>query len=211
MKTRLAQIIALTLGTALTSTVALASDLKIIKDTIDVTTGQTVSFNVPVGSLKIKTCDCDQISVKVKVEPKDSDWSFFSSGNVDDAKLQVKQRNNSVKLSIDDEDTKQKWTVTMPADSNLNVDLGVGELKVREFNQSLDADVGVGSITVDVTEQNYDSIKLESGVGATDIDGFDKQAKTTRAMVSSTTKYRGEGEHSIKVDVGVGDARIIHH
>ena len=211
MKTRLTQIIALTLGTALTSSVAFASDLKIIKDTIDVTKGQTVAFNVPVGSLKIKTCDCDQISIKVKVEPKDSDWSFFSSGNVDDAELLVKQRNNTVKLSIDDDDTKQKWTVTMPADSNLNVDLGVGELKVREFNQSLDADVGVGSITVDVSEQNYDSIKIESGVGATDIDGFDNQAKTTRAMVSSTTKYRGEGEHSIKVDVGVGDARITHH
>ena len=64
---------------------------------------------------------------------------------------------------------------------------------------------------VDVTEQNYGNIKIESGVGATDIDGFDNQAKTTRAMVSSTTKYRGEGEHSIKVDVGVGDAHVTHH
>ena len=65
MKTRLARIIALTLGTALTSSVAFASNLKIIKDIIGVKKGQKVAFNVPVGSLKIKTCDCDQISINL--------------------------------------------------------------------------------------------------------------------------------------------------
>lgn len=182
-----------------------------IKETIDVQNGQAVSFNVPVGSLKIETCDCDQISVKVKVESKDSDWSFFSSGDVDNADLKVKHRNNTVKLSIDEDDTKQKWTVTMPAQSALKVDLGVGEVKVHEFNQSIDAEVGVGSIRVNVASQNYDSILLESGVGDTGIHGFDGKANTSRAMVSSKTRYRGEGEYSINIDVGVGDARVNTH
>ena len=211
MKTALTQLITVATFAALTSTSAMAKDSKTITKTLDIDSGQKISFNVPVGSLKIKTCQCDELSLKVVVEPKDSDWNFFSSSNVDDAQLSVQQQSGGMKLAINDEDTKQKWTVTVPHQSALDIELGVGEVDIRNFGNSLDADVGVGSIDVDVNEQNYQVIDLETGVGNTDVDGFDRNPKTKRAMVSSSTRYRSEGDHHIYVDVGVGDAGVSYH
>jgi hypothetical protein len=200
-------LVAFALCSALATGTALADDVKTLRKTVEVEKGQKISFNVPVGSLKVETCDCNEVTVKVKVEPSDGSWNIFSSGNVEDAELSVRQRGNGISFEVDEDDTKQKWRVTMPASSALNIDVGVGQVDVNDFNNSLRAEVGVGQITVDVEGENFDDIKVESGVGDASIRGFSGVDKA-RAMVSSSAHYRGDGDYSIDVEVGVGEASV---
>ena len=210
MKTTIARLFTLATLCTLTSTAAFAKDSKTINQTIDVTQGQMIRLDVPVGTIRIDTCQCDQISLQVKVEPKDSDWSFFSSSdvNVDEAQLDINTDSQGIKLSINEEDTKQKWTLTVPQMSALDVELGVGEVDVNAFNHSIEVDLGVGSVSVDVNRQNYSSIELETGVGDTGVHGFDGKVENSRAMVSSSSRYTSNGEHQITIDVGVGEAQV---
>ena len=200
-------LVAFALLSTLAASSAFAKDVKHITKTVEVQSGQKISLNVAVGSLDIETCNCNEVTLKIKVEQGESNWSIFGSGNVDDAKLTVRNRNSGLKFEVDEDDTKQKWTVTVPATSALNIDMGVGEVKVEDFNNSMNADVGVGHIIVSLEGKDFDNIKVDSGVGDATIRGFDDVDKD-RAMVSASARYSGQGKHAINIDVGVGEATI---
>ncbi|NQZ07177.1 MAG: hypothetical protein HRT35_08445 [Algicola sp.] len=201
-------LVALALFTTLASSTVMAKDVKRISKTMDVEQGQKISLNVPVGSLDVQTCDCNEITIKVTVEPSNNKWGFFSSGaDVDNAELKIRERSSGLSFEIDEDDTKQKWKVTLPASSALDIDMGVGSVDVEDLSNSLNAEVGVGQISVDLSGDNYQRIELESGVGDTSIDGF-SGVKTKRSVVSSEASFRGDGEYSISIEVGVGSADV---
>lgn len=198
--------------TALLATFAsssvLAKDVKTIVKNLDVDNGQRLSFSVPVGSLDIQTCNCNEVSMKIKVEAKDSDWSLFSSKDVDDAELSIRERRGGLSFKVDKDDTKQKWVVTLPASSALNVEVGVGHVEIDEFNNDLKADVGVGHINVELEGTDFDRISAETGVGDASIRSLPGDVKHKRAMVSATSRYSGDGKYNLEVEVGVGDIKI---
>jgi hypothetical protein len=201
-------LIALALFTTLASSAVMAKDIKRISKTMEVEAGQKISLNVSVGSLDVQTCDCNEITIKVTVEPSDGKRGIFSkSADVDDAELKVRERSSSLSFEIDEEDTKQKWKVTVPATSALDINMDVGSVDIEDLSNSLNAEVGVGQISVDLADDNYQDIELESGVGDTSIDGF-SGVKTTRSVVSSEAHYRGDGEYSINIEIGVGEADV---
>ena len=90
------------------------------------------------------------------------------------------------------------------------LELGVGDIEVDNFANSAAIDVGVGAVRISSALDDYQSITLDSGVGDTKISGMKNDPKHTRKMVSSTTKYRGDGQYSINVEVGVGDIKVRH-
>jgi hypothetical protein len=191
------------------ATSAFAKDVKHISKTVKVDEGQAISLNVPVGSLKVETCTCNEVTLDIRVESSEGSWSIFSSGgDVDNAELSIRERRSSMIFEVDEDDTKQKWTVTVPVSSALNIEMGVGEVDVNDLNNDLNAEVGVGSINVDLQGDDYRRIDLESGVGDTSIKGFGDKVTTKRSIVSSSAKYRGDGEYSVTVEVGVGEADI---
>ena len=191
------------------STSAVAKDNKHISKTMDINEGQKISINVPVGSLKVDVCECDTIELSVTVESSSNSWNIFSSnGDVDDAELKIKQRSNSIAFEIDEENTKQKWQVTLPASSPLAFEIGVGEVRVNDLNNDLKADIGVGEANIHLSDNNFQQIELDSGVGDTSIRGFKGEVDSHRAVVSSSASYHGNGEHSISVDVGVGEVNV---
>lgn len=190
------------------ATSAMAKDSKNISKTVDINEGQQISIKVPVGSLKIETCDCNKIELEIKVEESEGSWSLFSSSSIEDAQLDVKNRHNRVTFEVDEDHSKQTWTVRLPAASALNIEMGVGEVHINDFNNDLNAEVGVGDIEVDINNDNYQAIKLESGVGSTSIAGMSGDVDTERSIVSSSTSYHGNGKYAMDIDVGVGAADV---
>lgn len=199
---------ALALTTALfSSNLVIAKDSKLIKETIDIDKGHHVVVAVPVGSLEVETCACNEMSISVRVEPSNDGW--FSSGkNVEDAELSIKRSQDEISFEVDMEKTKQKWRVTVPQSSAMDVEMGVGAVNIYNFDNSLNAEVGVGEVEVEVQQDNYQSIRLETGVGETKIRGMNGDTKTKRAVVSSKTRYSGNGDHDIRIEVGVGGAAV---
>lgn len=192
---------------AIIATSAVAKDSKQINKTMDIAQGQKIALDAGVGTLTIETCQCNEIELQISIEEQDG-WSLFGSTDVDSVELKIKERNNRISFIIDDDDIKQKWKVTLPASSALAIELGVGEVEINNFSNDLTAEVGVGSIDVELNSDNYRDIELGSGVGETSVSGLKGQVKSKRAVVSSSTRYHGEGEHSISIEVGVGEASV---
>jgi hypothetical protein len=200
-------IIALTTVALFTGSFAAdAKDVKIIQDSFTVEDNSNIKINVPVGEIELKTHDSDQVELRIEVEEKDSSW--FDSVDVDSIELDKSINAKRVKLEIDEEDVVQHWVITVPRDSDLDINIGVGEAELKSVYRNVDLDVGVGEANIDVAlAENYGFIEAESGVGSADIDGV-SGVKERRHMVGGEVEWIGEGKYQIEVEVGVGEADI---
>lgn len=201
MKTK----IALAIAATLIAQSSFAKDKVTLQESIKLTPESSVHFEVPVGSLTMETYDGDTLELEIEVKEADSDW--FNSADLDEVELMIDQRETSVLLEIDMEDIVQKWSVRIPKNVHVNIDLGVGEVEIDGFERSASIDVGVGEVDIDLDSDNYREIELETGVGDVDLRGF-KNIDRERNLVNESIRWRGEGEYDIEIEVGVGEINV---
>lgn len=201
MKTK----VVLAIAAVLFSTASLGKSRVTLEETISIDAGSDIKIEVPVGSLTIETYDGDDIIVEIEIKESDNDW--FSSPDLDDAELDIDKSDKSVHLEVDMEDVVQKWEMKIPKDAHLDIDLGVGEVEIEDFEGDAKIDVGVGEVDINLSGDNYREIDLESGVGGVDLDGFSRVDRE-RKLVSESVEWTGKGDYELNIDVGVGEVDV---
>ena len=126
-------------------------------------------------------------------------WKLTSGPNV---------AGSALHLALTDNNLEQTWVVRVPANLALGMNIGVGDVRLSEFANSLDMEVGVGSVNVEVIDNNYRNIRLDVGVGDAQIRNFEDNVRSSRGFISDNARYTGNGEHSIDIEVGVGEVRV---
>ncbi|MCC2615717.1 hypothetical protein LJ739_05635 [Aestuariibacter halophilus] len=182
------------------------TDQVTLEDSFVVSANDTLILDVGVGQVDVKTHDGDTVSVTVEVEPA-SDGFFGDHFDFSDTEISKTTDGSRISLMVKEEDTKQRWTLKVPASIHFKLDMGVGEADITGLRQNISVDVGVGDVEVDLGGNDYGSIELETGVGDADLDGF-KGAREIRQMVSQEVQWRGDGQYDIEIDVGVGDIDV---
>lgn len=185
---------------------ALAGDSVRLEENFKIDANSTIHFDIPVGSLDLRTHNSDEVIINVRVKAQEDGW-FSSDADLDDAYLEKDISGSKVRLEIDLDDTVQEWEVTIPASANIDIDLGVGEIDLEDVEKDIFVDVGVGEVDIELASDDYDRIELESGVGATDLSGF-RGEDSERNLVSESTYWRGNGRYQINVEVGVGEVDV---
>lgn len=194
--------------TSLFAVQALAKESRIrIQEELDIDPNSTLHINVPVGEFILDTHSSNSIDLNIEVSGKDNGW--FSNDDVSNAKLTTRVENGHIYLEVDKEDTSQEWVIKVPTSVHLDLNMGVGEAKIENLRKDLNIDVGVGEVTVDLGNNDYARIDLDSGVGEVDLRGF-KSVNHNKAMVSESAEWHGSGEHEIEIDVGVGEIEVRH-
>ena len=191
---------------SLMSSPLFAAEEKRISESLEMTQGQNLEIDFPVGSIEIIIVEGNELTIDIAIEGKDEGW--FSQGHdVSNVTLEKRIKENRVSLEISEDNLNQEWTIKVPKFAAIDIELGVGSVNVEKLTNSLEVDVGVGSIKIDTTLNDFKSVELSSGVGDTSMKGFEN-VKSTRNVVSSELNYTGSGEYSIEAEVGVGDIKI---
>ncbi len=188
---------------------AFADRVKHIDQTVDASMLASVRLEISVGELEIETYDGDEIQLEIDIEAKRS-WLSWRRRDIEDVELEVRESNSRVYLSIDERNIEQHWRVRMPAKLALDIDVGVGEIRIEDFSNDLEMEVGVGSVRIEVADTDYGLIHVEAGVGDATIRGFSGSSHNERSFVSADASYRGEGDKKIEIEVGVGDVVVIN-
>lgn len=176
-----------------------------VESRFDIDDVSTIVLNVEVGEVVLDTHQSSEVIVEVLVKESDSHW--FSSADLDDIQLNKEISQQRLFLEIDKEDTNQEWKITVPESVNLKVELGVGKIYLSDLNKDIDVELGVGDTEIVLSDNDYARIELDTGVGDAKLKGFsDYHAK--RSLVSKSVEWKGNGQHDIRVDVGVGDVRV---
>jgi hypothetical protein len=209
-------------------------------------TPRTLTRNVPIGAIEVLDLasgigdvkviardGLDEVAIEVTLTPRRG--GFFSSmrqaeKEVQAASLRADVKGEKLKLGIDppaDDERRfeERWTIEVPADIELRINHGVGDISIQGVRAGLEIESGVGDIQVETAEGD---ITIELGVGtAVVIASADVYASAEGAggvgdvrltvrgekissggFISHAASWSGNGTHHIEVAVGVGDAVI---
>ena len=209
-------------------------------------TPRTLTRNVPVGQVEALELDSgigdvkviarkglDEVAIEVTLTPRRG--GFFSSKrqaehDVQAASMRAKVKGKKLVLGIDppaDDERRfeERWTIEMPAEIELKLNHGVGDISIQGVSAGIEIDSGVGDIQVEIAEGD---ITIDLGVGtavviapadayasAEGAGGVGDARLTIRGekissggFVSHAASWSGNGAHHIEVSVGVGDAVI---
>jgi len=192
------------------SNIVVAKDKRTFSGSVDVSEqGLTkLALEVPVGMLTVQVVESDIVTYRVDVEDNSSSW-FFVATDLDALVLTQQITDQVLQLKIDEDDITQQWTVSIPKELALQIQVGVGNVEVGGFSQSLKADIGVGSAWVGVNSTDYDHVSAAVGVGEIQVHGFEQgDLLKERVIVSDQLTFTGTGSHQIDIEIGVGDVNL---
>ena len=225
-------ILALTIILGLSGT-SWATNARTLKAEVESTTLKSVDLEAGVGDITVTVGDASVIVASVDLKPRRG--GFFSSlkkaeQQVQDAIFQPKVSGDTLILKINNVDGdrrfEEEWTLTIPADlalgielgvgnfqisgtqGDLELELGVGDTTIQVNGGSLDIEVGVGDITLRGPSGAYRSVETASGVGDVRIVA-DGQKITGEGFIAHSAEWHGDGDSTIEAESGVGDIKII--
>lgn len=197
----------LALTCLLIANTASADSRKEITQAFDASDFDKLRLEITAGEIDIDTYDGEEIQVEISLRSQRR-WFSWNNGDVDDVELTVREGESELFLRIDEKDIEQHWQVNLPAKLALEMELGVGEVHIKDFSNNLEMEVGVGEIRVDVISSNYRSIHASTGVGDANIRGFEGGSGNERNFISADAYYEGRGDMEIEIELGVGEIQI---
>jgi len=187
---------------------ALAASSKRMTHSIEAASFTQVQLEMSVGEMDIEVYDGDTIELDIELIAERR-WFSLRRNDVDDIKLDRRERGDSLYLGIDNDDLEQTWHVRLPAHLAVELEVGIGDIRIDDFSNSLTVDLGVGALEVNLASTDYAEIAATAGVGDAVIRGFGPGTDNERSLlVGADAWYAGEGRYMIEIEVGVGDARI---
>ncbi len=195
---------------------------------------ERLTLDAGVGDVTISAGPGDEIVARVTLKPRRGGIPLFSSNRegrrqVEEASLEAHRDGTTLELSVpvpDKEHRKfeERWEITVPARLAVDLDAGVGNVKITGLSGSITIDAGVGDVDV---ESAGGDIKIDGGVG--DIEVTAPAASVGRVEISAgvgqceihtgerTIKgkslgcdaaWTGQGSATLKIEAGVGEVTV---
>ncbi len=172
-----------------------------------------VVLHAGVGEVEILADAPGQIVAHVDLKPKH--FGFFSRHSDDDIeKVRIEPELSGSTLTLrlapdshGDRGFAEDWTIRIPAALAATVKLGVGDLKVLDVSGDIEAELGVGDVTIEGAYQSFGAVKASAGVGDVSMrtpDGRDHG----EGFIAHSLHAKGPGKASIHASAGVGDVKI---
>ena len=100
--------------------------------------------------------------------------------------------------------------VRVPRDMEIEIELGVGDLEVKDLVADLRVELGVGEVNSWVDKKQTRSITLDAGVGEVELYGAGTRVEGRRSMLVGSEVHWDEGKGSARVflEVGVGEISV---
>ncbi|MBI2381772.1 MAG: hypothetical protein HYV16_13555 [Gammaproteobacteria bacterium] len=201
-------LLSLTLGSALFSASALAdSDSRRFEKDFSAEDIKLVRLDGGVGEIRVKASDDERIHVSVKVDAQNKSW-FSKDVELDEVELKAEEDGDSLQLSVEGEDIGEDWELALPAGMALDIDHGVGEVRVEGVSGDIAVDLGVGELDIEAEEKQLGQVMMDVGVGDADIRGGKLRSRKSGMPLAQEMRYEGEGEQEVRVELGVGDAKL---
>ena len=193
----------------------------------------SVGLDTAVGDVMISPSADGAIHVTVRLTPRKG--GIFSSlekakEQVEAATLSVRRHGKRIDLEIQgfsgEPRFEARWQLAVTPDLALEIDMGVGDLKIEGIAGPIEADlgvgdvdlegtggevaidVGVGDITVKAPAAAYGSIECSTGVGDASVRAGENSSKGT-GMISKDLSWTGKGSGSMDLETGVGSIAVV--
>lgn len=197
-----------------TRAVFAAEDRRVISESFDLTPGQQVRVDFPVGELRFTGVEGTRVAVEIEITC-DRGGSRCAEA-MERVELQSDSTEARLLLEIEKEpkwnwdDLEMDAVIRLPAERALTVDMGVGSLDVEGMRGEVSLDLGVGEVEVTMSAASVGSVRLDAGVGETSLRLPEGRVDERRSfLIGGEIRWdEGEGAADLWVDVGVGEVNV---
>ncbi len=184
-----------------------------LEKTFEIEAGQKVRLELPVADLRLEVSDALEIRVDLLVRCRWHQECDEVLSNIDlvssstsrrfVVELEGLSRWESAKIEVE-------GTIVVPRTSDLELEIGVGDLKIHGVERNLQVDVGVGKVKIWQTPAAVKAVSLEVNVGEATILGGAEDASDRRSFLVGSEVFwdKGPGDARIDVEVGVGEVSL---
>jgi hypothetical protein len=169
-------------------------------DARDFVAGGMLHVRLPVGDLHVKRGDSNKIRLNYTVKAR-------REKNVKEAHVDFEVRGNDATLEFhapSNSNTQFDVELEVPANTNLDLHNGVGDVIVENVEGDKDVELGVGDIRVEREPAGYRLVRASTGIGDVNSEGFGESS----GWLGKTLKYHGDGKYELRAHVGVGDITL---
>jgi hypothetical protein len=169
-------------------------------DARDFVSGGFLHVRLSVGDMHIKRGDSNKISLRYTIKSrherslKESHVDFDVHGNDATVEFHAPSGGN----------TQFDVELEVPAATNLDVHVKVGDMTVENIEGDKDLNLGVGDIRIANGHSGYRLVNASAGIGDVSGDGYGE----TSGWLGKSLKYHGEGKYELRAHVGVGDITL---
>ncbi len=173
-----------------------------------------VTIDFPVGELRLEAGAGGALEVDLEV--RCDRGGRRCEDQAENVRLEVDQRDGEAGIEIEGLPTLNArglhvaGTITVPADCDLRIDMGVGKLTVSGVVDDLWIDLGVGQVTVELPAGEVRSVDLDAGIGEAALRLPDGRVSGARQFLigSEVSWDGGRGAAVVRADVGVGEVEV---
>jgi hypothetical protein len=220
---------------------AFAADDRVIEGSAPAGKAQRLEIEAGVGSIEVRVGGDDVVTWRVALEADPSVGSIFSRKRRGDevradlAKVEVLHDVGGddfelalrVPARLDDDDFKERWTITVPARFNARAAIDVGDLKVHGVAGGVRASVDVGNIVLEVPRGEIEAsvdvggieilseaaptgdIDLEADVGDVDLELDGRRIRNDHGYgPGASLRLSGDGGDRVRARADVGDIEV---
>jgi hypothetical protein len=190
-----------------------ADGLGELTKTFEIEAGQKVRLHLPVADLRLEVADGNQIKADLLVSCRwqqecadvlsDVDLVSSTTSRRFVVELQGLSQWQSAKVEVE-------GTLVVPRTADLELEIGVGDVKIHGVEQNLRVDMGVGKVKIWQPIASVKAISLEVNVGEAAIFGSAEDVSDRRPFLIGSEVFwdKGPGDARVEVEVGVGDISL---
>lgn len=190
-----------------------AGELRDINQTFSIGEQTGVRIDIPVAELEVLGSNGDSIEIEFTASCKrDHDCKDV----LDQLEFETHGSRNTLRIDLVG---YPKWgkgrvelegSIRIPRRLEVEVELGVGELEIKELSGDLRAELGVGEINAWVDKGTVRTVTLDAGVGEVELYGAGTRLEGRRSMLVGSEAFwdEGPGEARIFLEVGVGEISV---
>lgn len=169
-------------------------------DSREFTSGGILHVHLKVGDLHIRRSDSNKINLRYTIKSR-------REQNVKNASVDFDVHGSDATLDFHAptmSNTSFDVELEVPANTNIDTHMKVGDLTVENVEGDKDLELGVGDIRLTREPSTYRLVRASTGIGDVNSDGYGE----TRGWLGKTLKFSGEGKYELHAHVGVGDITL---
>lgn len=173
---------------------------------------ERVSLDFPVGQLLVDGWDGRQVDLDVRLECERDTRSCREAAQ----KVRVVHGTQDGRLHVEMKDWPKRGgkgleahvTIKVPRRLALTSNLGVGEMRISGIEGDLNADLGVGELSVTMPESAVASVNADTGVGEANLVVNGRRYESSGFIAKEIRWNKGSGDARVQVDCGVGEIDV---
>jgi len=172
-----------------------------------------VVLEVGVGDVEVIGDEAGRITAHVEVSA-DRGWRGSARARriLEALELVSELKGDALHLRVserrdDDHKFGEDWTLHVPPGVAIEIEQGVGDLRILDVAAAIDVELGVGDVRIEAEYAAFGPIDADCGVG--DVSLRTPQGRTEGSgFIAHSLEARGPGKARIEIQAGVGDVDI---